>query len=326
MNRSSLSYRLLSLAWAALACLIAGCSTLALRDRPLVPTGHEILVGPYTVYSNEPIPAEAASISSLRRLPGELEKALAIPLDPGKTPIEVYILDDQKSFAHFLNTYYHELPPRRAFFLAQGDRRVIYTYVNTRLDEDLRHEATHALLHSALPDTPLWLDEGLAEYFEKTTPSQGQNEEHLTRLHAEIRHGWTPDLARLESLRDVRQMTPRDYREAWAWVHFFLDESPETRALFTEYVRELRAQADPEPLSQKLDRSPRAGKTELIAHIRALARNDQHLARAPASSTLRLQNARSNAAPRGDSMPARRGILSTLGGLARDVASVFRPR
>ena len=57
-------------------------------------------------------------------------------------------------------------PPRRAFFLAQGSQRVVYTYSSPRLEEDLRHEATHALLRGAFGDLPLWLDEGLAEYFE----------------------------------------------------------------------------------------------------------------------------------------------------------------
>ena len=34
------------------------------------------------------------------------------------------------------------------------------------LRTDLRHELTHALLHGVLKDVPLWLDEGLAGFFE----------------------------------------------------------------------------------------------------------------------------------------------------------------
>ena len=43
---------------------------------------------------------------------------------------------------------------------------LVYTYWGDRIQQDLRHELTHALLHSVLKDVPLWLDEGLAEYFE----------------------------------------------------------------------------------------------------------------------------------------------------------------
>src|SRR5438876_73243 len=71
---------------------------------------------------------------------------------------------------------------------------------------------------------PLWLDEGLAEYFEGPEGSQGLNPEHIARLPDDLKSGWRPDLARLESLATVREMAPRDYREAWAWVHYLLND------------------------------------------------------------------------------------------------------
>ena len=39
---------------------------------------------------------------------------------------------------------------------------------------DLHHEGTHALLHASLARVPLWLDEGLAKYFE-VPPAQRAN-------------------------------------------------------------------------------------------------------------------------------------------------------
>ena len=55
--------------------------------------------------------------------------------------------------------------PSRAASAAREDL-LVYTYWGDRIQQDLRHELTHALLHSVLKDVPLWLDEGLAEYFE----------------------------------------------------------------------------------------------------------------------------------------------------------------
>ncbi|GIT30210.1 MAG: hypothetical protein Ct9H300mP1_22560 [Planctomycetaceae bacterium] len=43
----------------------------------------------------------------------------------------------------------------------------------TGFPEDLRHEFTHGVLHSSLKRVPLWLDEGLAEYFEVVGPKPG---------------------------------------------------------------------------------------------------------------------------------------------------------
>jgi hypothetical protein len=43
---------------------------------------------------------------------------------------------------------------------------MVFAYRGEDFETDLRHECTHALLNAALPVVPLWLDEGLAEYFE----------------------------------------------------------------------------------------------------------------------------------------------------------------
>ena len=143
-------------------------------------------------------------------------------------------------------------PPRRAFFMAHGDRRVVYTFLGDRLEEDLRHEATHALLHVAVGVLPLWLDEGLAEYFEGPDGRQGVNSEHLARLPADLASGWKPDLARLETLKTVRQMTPRDYRESWAWAHYLLNGSESGKAALLDYLDGLRTKPDARPLTERL--------------------------------------------------------------------------
>ena len=139
-------------------------------------------------------------------------------------------------FEHFLKFYYPELPPRRAFFLAKGTQRVVYTYSSPRLEEDLRHEATHALLHGAFGDLPLWLDEGLAEYFETDLSAPDAERPRLEPIAADLRGRWSPNLERLESLTDIRQMTQRDYREAWGWVHLLLNGPEPGKSLLMGYL------------------------------------------------------------------------------------------
>ena len=119
-----------------------------------------------------------------------LERDLAQHLDfhpqESDDPVEIYVLDDRNSFIHFLKFYYPELPQRRAFFLAQGNQRVVYTYASPRLAEDLRHEATHALLRGAYGDLPLWLDEGLAEYFESDLTKPGALAERIAPITSRL--------------------------------------------------------------------------------------------------------------------------------------------
>src|SRR5207302_2820246 len=135
---------------------------------------------------------------------------------------------DQETYKRFMQARYPDLPERRAFFIAQPhtiggqDDLIVCTYWGKNIQQDLRHELTHALLHSVIRDVPLWLDEGLAEYFELPPDQQGVNPVHLEHLCQAADGPGRLDLARLEGLSRVGQMNKEEYREAWAWVHLML--------------------------------------------------------------------------------------------------------
>jgi hypothetical protein len=285
---------------------VAGCATLGTTDQTLVPTKFQTQVGPYTVFTNYPIAPDAPPIRQLQSLERQLEAKLAIRVDPAEGPIEVYILNDRKAFEHFLRFYYPELPPRRAFFLAQGSRRVVYTSNGDRLEEDLRHEATHALLHAAVAELPLWLDEGLAEYFEVREERDGVNDEHMSRLPLDLAEDWTPSLEKLEEFQDVRKMSPRDYRESWAWVHFCLNGPNSARAALLAYLGDLRTSPSATPLSRRLDSAGSPPGRGLIAHIQQVREDAIATANPPHEEIVRLQDSPDPLTPR------RRGILTRL--------------
>ena len=134
--------------------------------------------------------------------------------------------------------------------------------------EDLRHEVTHAYLHSVLPNIPLWLDEGLAEYFEVPRGRHGLNRDHLARIlekdgpkeplasvplesPGEMLYR-PPNLARLESLSADHFLPQEDYAECWAWVHFLLESGPDTKLLLQEYLYRLHVDGATVPLSSRL--------------------------------------------------------------------------
>jgi hypothetical protein len=215
-------------------------------------------------------------------------------------PVEIYVLDDRSAFAHFLKFYYPELPPRRAFFLAQGSQRVVYTYSSPRLEEDLRHEATHALLHGSYGDLALWLDEGLAEYFETDLAQPGAERERVDHITEDLAGGWTPSLSRLESLSDIRHMTPRDYREAWAWVHLFLNTSHSEKDVL---LTSLAAINEP-PEKRRLD-GKGATNERLISHIKTLQSRYSASPPAAADHAVRMQD---KTAESSDTIPATRGF------------------
>jgi hypothetical protein len=103
-----------------------------------------------------------------------------------------------------------------------------------------------------LKDVPLWLDEGLAEYYELPAEKQGTNQNHLEQLRRGTGGSFKPDLARLEGLKEVQQMTPAEYRESWAWVHLMLRDKPEAKDALLAFLQQLRNTKEPGFLEPKL--------------------------------------------------------------------------
>jgi hypothetical protein len=225
------------------------------------------------------------AVKCLQALDRDMAKHLDFHPRLDDDPVEIYVLDDRNAFSHFLKFYFPELPPRRAFFLAQGSQRVVYTYSSPRLEEDLRHEATHALLRGSFGDLPLWLDEGLAEYFETDLAQPGADHERIDHIADDLAGGWVPSLPRLESLTDIREMTPRDYREAWAWAHLFLNDSSSARTVLLTSLSELNQAPGKLRLETK-----GANNERLLAHIKDLRSRSMAPPAPEPDNAIRLQD------------------------------------
>jgi hypothetical protein len=153
-------------------------------------------------------------------------------------------------------------------FIAGNDAGRVYAYRRAEFHTDLRHEATHALLHNALPYVPLWLDEGLAEYFENPVALRADGGAHRRNLSLAIRLGWRPNLADLEARRKLTEMGGREYRDAWGWVHFLLHGPPEARAALMEFLTTIPTGREPTPLSISLRRRIPDLERRVVEHLR----------------------------------------------------------
>jgi hypothetical protein len=231
----------------------------------------------YVFLADFEITRDLPLFKELAELREDVDRTLQLPASTN--PIQVYLFEDKDRYELFMQAKYPELPKRRAFFIAMphlgGEQLLVYTYWGNgdRIEQDLRHELTHALLHSVLKDVPLWLDEGLAEYFEIPPAANAVNAEHLKYLrhgpHGPVR----PDLARLEDLAKVEQMSPAEYREAWAWVHLMLHSNDDARKVLVGYLKELRYTKSPGPLRPRLVEVFPAPETALERHLLVI---DQH--------------------------------------------------
>jgi hypothetical protein len=219
---------------------------------PKRPGKHWLRVSQYVFHSDAKLEATDPLFRELEDLPEQIQTELALP--PGETLVQVFLFDGQEKYEAYMQARYPRLPVRRAYFISEprvggGDDLLVFTWLGDNLRTDLRHELTHATLHGALKGVPLWLDEGLASFFELPPAADGVNAAHLEALR---RGPFQPDLARLEKLGQVRQMEKPEYREAWAWTHLMLRGQPEARRVLLDYVRQMRATSTPGPLLPKL--------------------------------------------------------------------------
>ena len=239
----------------AIACVaIGGCNSLpvarlaqpdpeppavASGTIPSLPGAHEARVAPFLFHSDRPLPEKHPALTTAASLRDRVAKELKIP--PARGVILVYIFGEKGSFDQYLRKRYPQLPSRRAFFVAQGrqggrdEDLMVLTWWSDRLEQDLRHELTHALLHSALPDVPLWLD----------------------------------DMSRLEGLRDIQQMGREEYRESWAWAHWMLKGPPEARAALLTALVDLRS-GRKISLVERIEKVLPNARQQMVAHMRQL--------------------------------------------------------
>ncbi len=252
-----------------LLLLASGCTALPNRSLSL-PDRHTLVREPLIVYSDFAVEPHHRLLEELIARRADVSRTLNLPSSAERA--HVYLFDSTDRFRQFMRLHHPEMPDRRAFFLETDTRLLVYTQWGDRVAEDLRHEMTHAYLHAVVPNLPLWLDEGLAEYFEVPRGYAGLNYEHLAMVLDQIEQGkWTPNLARLEQLHPADNMSLGEYAESWAWVHFLLHGHPGGSTILQAYLADLRVHAVAEPLSQRLMATLPASGEALAAHIRRVA-------------------------------------------------------
>lgn len=260
--------RWLGAAWLAAGLLLGGCRTTTPKV-VMPPTRYSLQVDQLAVLSEFKLPRDHELIQDLVRLRTQIVEQLDLP--PQRDQVIVYLFNSELEYTQYLDATWPGLPRRRAYFVGTPRELAVYTYWGDRIQEDLRHEYTHGILHASLKTVPLWLDEGLAEYFEVTGPRPGTvNREYAVRLAGALANGWRPDLSRLEAMDKFEQMQRTDYQEAWAWMHYLLHSSPETRDVLVGYLHDLRTEARPAPLSTRLKKALPQFEPRFLSYVGSL--------------------------------------------------------
>jgi len=183
------------------------------------------------------VPRDVGCFDQLSRLRHDLRRALELQLPD--TPVRILLFQDRARMRSYVRRKLPSAPDRRALFVHHSRSSTIYVSEGPSRQEDLRHELVHALLHNSIPSIPLWLDEGLAEYFEVAPADRARRQDYLQAIRAQLATGKPFPLAHLEQLQQVDQMQLFHYRQAWAWVHFLLHGCPPARDELVRFLGDL---------------------------------------------------------------------------------------
>ncbi|MEO2045957.1 MAG: DUF1570 domain-containing protein [Pirellulales bacterium] len=238
---------------------------------PNLPSVNEPLI----IHCDFVLPQQSRLVDQLVQQRSVLSEKLNLTLT--SEPVHIYLFADEQAYYQFLSRQFPDFPPRRALFVETDTQLAIYAFWGSHVIEDLRHEVTHGYLHGSgflygsKGQLPLWLDEGLAEYFEVGRSYQGLHKKHAAFLQQQyLASSWHPNLARLESLQSASKMTQQDYAESWAWVHFLLETSPERQSLLGQYFADLRNSPTNDALSHRISKQLVRADLTLLEHLQIL--------------------------------------------------------
>lgn len=197
--------------------------------------------------------------------------------EPGTEPIQIYLYRSPQDLARIVRQTGDPILQRRAYFLQTPDALNVYASWTYDIGIDLRHELTHGYLHSVRPRIPLWLDEGLAEYFEVARPELGQHPDHLAHL-ARLHRGGQLNLKldRLEQISDPANLEQSDYAVSWLWVSWLLSR-PETSKVLGDYFTALPSDGSSAPALSAMLNDSAPDSQRLVREFL-----EQRMAKAPA--------------------------------------------
>jgi tetratricopeptide (TPR) repeat protein len=238
----------------------------------------ELRTASFTIFSNADERKTRSFGEDLERLRDALDQispglALSSPV-----PTYVFIFRDTVSFRPYQKDYKGEPLEAGGYFLS----RPLASYLVISADPAgeprpvLYHEFIHHVMRNNYANLPLWLHEGIAEYY--STFKVGPDEvriglpvpEHLAWLRRHNLIPLTTLFAVDESSPEYNESSRRGgfYAESWALVHYLISGNPDRRRQALEYLRLAQAGASPDRLlSQGLTAEPAGLERELRSYV-----------------------------------------------------------
>jgi hypothetical protein len=195
--------------------------------------------GVVVVQSNFPLTEIASILEEIEQLQRDLTQYIGVPAPQEK--IELCLFRNEDTYISFLREFFPKAPrDRRALYVKLDEKPgTLMVQKSKDFEIDLRHEMTHAIVHASIPRVPIWLDEGLAKYFEVPIHERASDHPYMARVRFNTKLGTVPSLERLIKLETIDDMGTKEYQDSWAWTHFLIHRSQETQQMLAAYLQML---------------------------------------------------------------------------------------
>jgi len=211
------------------------------RPWTLIRSEHLTLIGQQSPKTLHRI---AIDLEQFRAVLGSLIQNAQRPLP---VPTHVYVFDSRKELQPFLPVRNGRVASLGGFFHHDGDVNDIALALEG-YDQSVAvvfHEYTHLLVRNAAKSIPVWLNEGLAEYYSTYGLESGGMRAHIGRPiphHVELLRERFIPLSQLiavdtaSALYDEGERRSIFYAEAWALTHYLMIEMPKGPLAINTYV------------------------------------------------------------------------------------------
>ncbi len=181
------------------------------------------------------------------------QQLVRLPVPDPAARFSVFLFSGQAGYQAYLQEVLGARHPHTAGLYNPALRQLLIWNVPDRAQmlRTVRHEALHQYLDRLNSRVPNWLNEGIAEYFERLGGATRRPElgavsaEHLRALRVALDE---PGRLRLSPLRDFIDISDADfygssfarsYAQSWAIVHFLRHESDQSRARFARILESI---------------------------------------------------------------------------------------
>lgn len=162
---------------------------------------------------------------------------------------QVYLFSGEQGYKRYLEGLELRIPIHTAGVYSPELQQLLIWNLSNRTDmlRTIRHEGFHQYFDMLAAETPVWLNEGLAEYFEVSRFNAGKPSAGVVRPS----HVRTLALVRAtarDPVAEFMNITPREfygpkaslnYSQSWALVRYLRGGTPKVRAVFDRLVSAL---------------------------------------------------------------------------------------